>query len=632
MKKVISIALVLVALFSFCVLSVPMASAEEGVVYYVDSVGGNDSNNGTSATTAWKSLSKVNSLTLKKGETVKLKKGSVFNEQLAPNGRGESGKEIIITTYGEGAKPIIDVTGGNFESAIYISSAYTKVDGLVAKNRNGATERKGILISGTSNIVLKDCDVIGVDDASDRVTNKGSYGGLLGISIYRSFNTTVENNTVTNVTGSGIVSEGEYRAEAKGIVVRNNYLNGIGKDGILINNSKGALAEYNVVANSHNVSTAYHVAIWPFASDDALFQYNEAYGTKTTKDGHGFDCDYLCNRTIFQYNYAHDNEGGFMLICTEPTDWAGNPAYNKDVIIRYNIGQNNDNVQFALTGHIENTQIYNNTLYYDSGRTITTYIRNVKQNSHLGPNGTKFYNNIFYNVNGGGYFFSYTEGGVTGSCKGTIFENNAFYGKHPATEPDDSKKITADPRLENPGGAKTGLDTCVAYKLKSDSPLIKAGMLIKNNGGKDFFGNKVSAYSRPCVGAHEFVGTATNNNNNNNVNNNNNNNNQNTGNNTPTVSVKAPKKVTIKKVTPLKKSFKITWKKVSGIKGYKIKYSLKKNFKGAKTATVKAKATSKTIKKLKSKKKYFVKIAAYKKVNGVTYTGKYSKVKSVKIK
>ena len=98
------------------------------------------------------------------------------------------------------------------------------------------------------------------------------------------------------------------------------------------------------------------------------------------------------------------------------------------------------------------------------------------------------------------------------------------------------------------------------------------------------------------------------------------------------------KKATIKKLTSKKKALKVTWKKVSGAKGYEIKLATNKKFtKNKKTVKVKkGSATSKTIKKLKSKKKYFVKIRAYKKVTidgyTVTANGPWSKVKSKKVK
>ena len=81
-----------------------------------------------------------------------------------------------------------------------------------------------------------------------------------------------------------------------------------------------------------------------------------------------------------------------------------------------------------------------------------------------------------------------------------------------------------------------------------------------------------------------------------------------------------------------KKSKKVTvsFEKISGAK-YQIQYSTSKKFKkGNKTKTVSK--NSVTISKLKKNKKYYFRVRAFKTVNGEKITGKWSSVKSVKIK
>ena len=101
--------------------------------------------------------------------------------------------------------------------------------------------------------------------------------------------------------------------------------------------------------------------------------------------------------------------------------------------------------------------------------------------------------------------------------------------------------------------------------------------------------------------------------------------------------VKPVKKVTVKKQTVKvkagKKKLTVTWKKDKNVSGYQIKIATKKNFKGAKTYTVKSyKTYKKVIKKLKAKKKYFVKVRAYKTVGKSKVYGAYSAVRSCKVK
>ena len=95
------------------------------------------------------------------------------------------------------------------------------------------------------------------------------------------------------------------------------------------------------------------------------------------------------------------------------------------------------------------------------------------------------------------------------------------------------------------------------------------------------------------------------------------------------------KPVTVKKPKAAKKAFTAKWKVLPGryVNGYQIRYSLKANFKKAKTVTLKkASASSKKITKLKANKKYYISIRSYKTVNGKKRYSTWSKKKTVKTK
>ena len=90
-------------------------------------------------------------------------------------------------------------------------------------------------------------------------------------------------------------------------------------------------------------------------------------------------------------------------------------------------------------------------------------------------------------------------------------------------------------------------------------------------------------------------------------------------------------KATLKSVKNIKgRKLTAKWKKASNADGYQIQYAANKKFKKAKSQTVKS--TSVTLKKLKKKKTYFVRVRAYKAVDGKKVYGKWSSVKKVKIK
>ncbi len=96
-----------------------------------------------------------------------------------------------------------------------------------------------------------------------------------------------------------------------------------------------------------------------------------------------------------------------------------------------------------------------------------------------------------------------------------------------------------------------------------------------------------------------------------------------------------PKRTTIRSAKAIgNRKVKVTWKKNSMADGYKIQLSMDKNFKkGIKNVTIKKRSTlSSTVSKLKKKKRYYVRVCAYKKVGSKRYYGSYSKPKSVRVK
>ena len=136
-----------------------------GTTYYVDSNGGNDSNEGTSEGKAFRTLDKVNTLDLEPGDTVLLKRGSVFEDQALKFTKEDSGTAeapVRISAYGEGNRPQINTNGhgqwelnygtpldnqnhkwkGTVSSSILIEDTeYIEIEGLELTNdRKSATD------------------------------------------------------------------------------------------------------------------------------------------------------------------------------------------------------------------------------------------------------------------------------------------------------------------------------------------------------------------------------------------------------------------------------------------------------------------------------------------------------------
>lgn len=75
--------------------------------FYVDSVTGNDSNDGRSETTPWRSIAKVNTTLLAPGQSVGFQRGRIWRETLLPLSSGIPGTPIVYGAYGTGTLPII---------------------------------------------------------------------------------------------------------------------------------------------------------------------------------------------------------------------------------------------------------------------------------------------------------------------------------------------------------------------------------------------------------------------------------------------------------------------------------------------------------------------------------------------
>ena len=94
-----------------------------------------------------------------------------------------------------------------------------------------------------------------------------------------------------------------------------------------------------------------------------------------------------------------------------------------------------------------------------------------------------------------------------------------------------------------------------------------------------------------------------------------------------------PKGTALSKLIAGKKCFAAQWSRHGGITGYQIQYSTNVKFIGAKLVTIKgATSARKTIKNLKAKQVYYVRVRTYKTVSGTHYMSAWSKTYKVKTK
>ncbi|HYM76858.1 MAG TPA: right-handed parallel beta-helix repeat-containing protein [Candidatus Dormibacteraeota bacterium] len=494
------------------------ATAHIGTTYYVDSNSGNDGSAGTSSTSPWKTIAKVNAITFHPGDRILFKSGDSWTGQLWPKGSGTAELPITIDKYGGDALPIINGAGLAEDAVLLKNQEYWEVRNLEVTN-TGTTpdKRRGVDVVAENvgelhHIYLQDLKVHDVNGSLKEKANGGIHYRSIGDAKPSRFvDLRIENNHIWHVDRSGIFGWSTHWTRSKwypslGLIIRGNTVDDTGGDGIVNVATDGALVEYNVVSRASQRSQEYNVGIWPWSADNTVIQYNEVYGTRGQHDSFGFDSDWNSRNTIIQYNYSHDNEGGFLLICNEGSQSPNDSAGNVGTIVRYNISQNDHHRSIKLSGPVKNTTIYNNTIYVGKDESVDL----VLHTDWTGwASDTYFYNNIFY-VEGKAQFGygvkgnedgSYVSAPGPGKSSNNVYDFNLYYGVAPA---DDGHALASDPLLVNPGHAGVGRQTLAGYALQSHSPAVNSAKRIESNGGKDFFGTVVPQCGSADRGAAEL--------------------------------------------------------------------------------------------------------------------------------
>ena len=477
--------------------------------YYVDAKKGSDSNSGTSPEKAFKSLFKVTSKYYQPGDKILFKSGQTFNGSVTFKGYGDAKNNIKIGTYGGTAKAKISARGGN---GVTLMTEYTVLENLEVTNPKGTT---GIyVLPGASgkrnNITIQNCYIHDVN-TNETVFNYET-GGIIvyadGVNPTWMENVVIKNNVVENVARTGILlttqwanrpgrwGKNEYKSDTNGwypfenCKVVGNTVEGSRGDAIMCCGTRNLLIEKNTVNNAFSTVKQKGVAcaaLWTTNTNDSIIQYNDVGHTKFPAgcvDGEGFDIDISEVHTTIQYNYSHDNGGGFLLIC----NFGDGYKISKNHVIRYNLSVNDATTAgqgvFMLSGANPNTHIYNNTIYLGGNS------RSVQPVYHFGDPTADFTftNNIFYGEmyntyewKNGGYDYSNFK-----------YDNNIFVNVGTPT----NKGVTVtnaktdDPKFKN---QKIPTNSKRAEVIKAFTPTnkISGATAIKNNGGKDITGASI---------------------------------------------------------------------------------------------------------------------------------------------
>jgi hypothetical protein len=358
---------VLGALFA---LSIPL----HATTYYVDSLHGNDADPGTSPSHPWKSLEKVNGSSFLPGDRILLHAGARWEGGLTLTSSGRSGAPICIDRYGDGPLPRIDGDGSVENTLTLENVEQVEVRHLELTNHGEMPAvRRAVLIAakdfGTAHhVVVADLYIHDVNGTNKQKETGGIIFRTMGaLHPSRFDDLVIERNIVWKVDRSAIAGQSNEYPRTKWfpslhVVIRDNYAEDIGGDGIVPWATDGALVEHNIVLHCNQRSGTYNAGIWPWSADNTLLRLNEVGFTHSTRDGEGFDSDFNSRNSRFLYNYSHDNEGGFMLICTPVRRNTAENVGNTGTVIRYNISRDDHERVFHLSG-ADQSLVENNAIY-----------------------------------------------------------------------------------------------------------------------------------------------------------------------------------------------------------------------------------------------------------------------------
>lgn len=485
-----------------------------GAIYYIDAIAGRDNHNGLSQQSAWQTLEKASKGLYQAGDKILLKEGQTFQGSLKMKSlSGQPGSPIVISSFG-GGRAII--SSGDSVAVLVGNCDFMVVKNLICK---GSGRLKG---NKTSGVNFRECKNITID-STDVSGYLFSGINMEGGSDIRITNVYAHDNGYCGIHVTSEVSEGDESLDKS---VRNIYIgysvteNNPGcpaiKDnhsgnGILVGGVTNALIEYcESMNNGWDMPREGNgpVGIWAYKSDSVVIQHCYAHHNKTSPKGHdggGFDFDGGVTNSIMQYNFSMYNEGaGYGMF-----QYADAKLWNNNVV-RYNISYH-DGVKSGQSGifmwcdpsaiPMKNLHAYNNTIVNKFGHGVN-FLPGHYENF-------VFENNIFLVTDS-------TDQFTGGEFTGALFDRNLYWNSYHAQlgleQPKirlDANPVLVDPLLLMPTAdslenqnTKT-INLISFFRLKTKSPAIKAAKIITNNGGKDYWGNRLQKDRKQNIGADD---------------------------------------------------------------------------------------------------------------------------------
>lgn len=468
-------------------------NAAHATTYYVSN-SGSDSNSGTSTSSPWQTIGKVNSGYFYAGDTILFNGGQTFSGNLTMNESGTSSAPITIGSYGSGAATINAGTGTGI--SCYDNGGVTISYLVITGSGSSSNKGNGIYFNTNSNnyssLTVKNCTIYGFGYQGLAIGNYNNSGTYTGVTI----------------TGCAVSYNGGHgmnisHCDTLSISGCSGY-NNAGYSGIDLNYCNGASVTGCTCYDNSDIG------LWDWDSNNVTFAHDTAYGNGGG-DG-GFDLDVGSTNCTIEYCYSYNNGGEGYEVC----GYSGNPA-ESNLTIRYNISEN-DGYPIAFladsAGGCNGLYVYNNTIYNAKGNTYFSCF------DDWGPTPSPFIiaNNVVDTPTG-------SDGDATPTMilnTGTTLNYDDYYGPFSAWygsqynslpslqsgTGEESKALNANPSFSGTPGT-TNIN---AYKLTAGSALATAGANMSsvygiNPGTTDYYGNPLPSSGPVTIGAYQAPST-----------------------------------------------------------------------------------------------------------------------------
>ena len=444
------------------------STAAMAAVYFVDASAGSDENSGLSITEAWKTLEKVNAVSLNPGDTVLFKRGEVWTGTMIISDSGIEGSPITVAAYGDGPAPVID--GNRAQSAVRVSGDYIVLRDILATGHTTF----GFFIVSSANYALLE-NVVSYDHkyAIGLLSSKSSGVGHI-----------VRNCEVYDASWSGIVFD------ARDVTISGCLIHDNG------DRARPGLGHGIYATNGDDAKDG-------DGCDNATIEHNTIYGTLNQGNGINFKC----GRGIIRYNTIYETEGGIHLEDQDPgmptgtVEIYGNVVYGNNAgIVLYDYNWND-----GVSVRVLNNTTFNNNKWdqRDEPREFDMQI-DIKA-------GVEVKNNIFYNNScpGSGHdcyvLRALTRQSALEADNNCVYKGDdvvAFYNESVydwngwiQKMASDANSIFAEPSFLNP--------SVLDFHLQARSPCIDTGVEVGLKRDRD--GIAIPQGNAPDIGAFEFV-------------------------------------------------------------------------------------------------------------------------------